>query len=550
MYSVGISLVRNEEDIIESFIRSNLEFLDGIFIFDNRSTDGTRDIIKALMHEGLPVCLSDDNDLAHIQAQKMTIFLHRIGSIVPVEFIVPLDADEFIECENRSVFQAALNSIPLDGVGLWKWKTYLLSPDELAQQEMKTTRPSQYKFFRNREIPQFSKAVIRIAQKKVTDLALTQGNHELVAPYFLQNAELKDISLAHFPVRSKTQIYIKAILGNLAYEIREKNTNKNRDMGFQKRNLYDRILNGENFSGIELCNIALNYAQVPGSFQWPENVLDANNILPDVENKYSNKEIRADILVGMLRSYHEYILGPAVWFDPTDTYSSTLEDSSPPIYSSAIEKDGDIKNISLDIPPLKYLYDRFSPESILDVGCDLCQRVRLFNNLGVHRTLGMDANKPGILFVPPENHVLHDSSMPIDLQEKFDLVICMETAGNSLPGAEGVLIANIERHAENLVLFSIAVPGQSGNVNSSTFSFWANQWAERGWAPMLFETLGFRALSTFSWLRRNSVLLSRTKNKIEALEKWEPFLQISEEEYVYYGQQPEIITDPLAQSFH
>ena len=53
----SITMVKNEMDIIESFIRYNLNILDGMIILDNGSTDSTLNIIKCLKDEGCPCFL-------------------------------------------------------------------------------------------------------------------------------------------------------------------------------------------------------------------------------------------------------------------------------------------------------------------------------------------------------------------------------------------------------------------------------------------------------------------------------------------------------------
>lgn len=42
---VGLSMVRNESDVIETFIRHNLTLLDELHIVDHNSSDNTREIL-------------------------------------------------------------------------------------------------------------------------------------------------------------------------------------------------------------------------------------------------------------------------------------------------------------------------------------------------------------------------------------------------------------------------------------------------------------------------------------------------------------------------
>ena len=52
---VGLSMVRNESDIIETFIRHNLTLLNELHVVDHNSSDNTREILTLLKQEGLPI---------------------------------------------------------------------------------------------------------------------------------------------------------------------------------------------------------------------------------------------------------------------------------------------------------------------------------------------------------------------------------------------------------------------------------------------------------------------------------------------------------------
>lgn len=52
---VIITMVRNEEDIIESFIRHCNLFADDILVIDHDSIDSTSEILYKLREEGLPL---------------------------------------------------------------------------------------------------------------------------------------------------------------------------------------------------------------------------------------------------------------------------------------------------------------------------------------------------------------------------------------------------------------------------------------------------------------------------------------------------------------
>jgi len=554
MQAIGISIVKNEADIIESFVRHNLQFLDGIVIFDNRSTDSTRLILKMLMREGLPVCLCDDYEYAYLQSEKMTNLLKRVSSAIPVDFIIPLDADELIECQNYDEFETILSSIEPSGIGFCPWKTYVLSP-ELANSQSKTVELDRFSFCRDRELPQYYKVILRNSNTYIDDLVLAQGSHEIISGYDLPKTKLANISLAHFPVRSKAQILKKAVFGELAYQIRDsQQKTQHSQQGYQWRSLFQRLMSGGELSGSELVNISLNYAQAPSQLGWPENVRHSKFCLSQFSSLYQELAT-SDILTETIKSFRNYVTGIEYPFNPNEYYKVVQKseqcDEKTCLESTAFDPNWHFENLYLDIPPFKYLYERFLPSSAIDVGCGSGHYLKLLNNLGTAQILGLDGTSPQSLYIPPEHYIQHDLHQSFDCQKKFDLVICCEVAEHLNPGSEEILISNLEDHANHIILFSAAAPDQPGHghINCKPFSFWAEQWATRGWVPMVFETLCFRALSTFSWFRRNPVIMTRSDDESDALASWLALILISEEDYIYKPQSPGIVINPLSTHF-
>ena len=69
-------MVKNEDDIIESFVRYNLNILDEMIILDNGSTDNTLKILNFLKSENLPIDVLIDEDRYYNQDEKMTRLLY------------------------------------------------------------------------------------------------------------------------------------------------------------------------------------------------------------------------------------------------------------------------------------------------------------------------------------------------------------------------------------------------------------------------------------------------------------------------------------------
>ena len=116
MKIIAISMVKNEMDIIESFVRHTLSFADELLICDHQSTDATRGILEKLRAEGLPLNIRTEYRAAHVQAEVMSNFLREAAEERGADLIVPLDADEFLLPKTPGDVRASLEALSLGGV--------------------------------------------------------------------------------------------------------------------------------------------------------------------------------------------------------------------------------------------------------------------------------------------------------------------------------------------------------------------------------------------------------------------------------------------------
>jgi hypothetical protein len=108
MRLVAVAIVKNEADVIEAFVRHTLAWVDHLFILDHESTDGTREILQALRAEGLPLRLFTDDALGHIQEYRSNYLSRLAVRELQADWIVPLDADEFLCGLDRAALEADL----------------------------------------------------------------------------------------------------------------------------------------------------------------------------------------------------------------------------------------------------------------------------------------------------------------------------------------------------------------------------------------------------------------------------------------------------------
>lgn len=107
----GVTVVKNEADIIETTLRHMACEVDRIIVGDNRSTDGTRAILDRLALE-LPLEVVDEPDPGHHQAERIT----RYAQQPDATWIVPFDADEIWYSDHGRIADI-LDEAP-DGLGV------------------------------------------------------------------------------------------------------------------------------------------------------------------------------------------------------------------------------------------------------------------------------------------------------------------------------------------------------------------------------------------------------------------------------------------------
>jgi FkbM family methyltransferase len=215
MLLIGISVVKNESDIIESFIRYNARFLDHMFVIDNGSTDTTPEILRRLADEWPGLKWRIDATAGHQQERIVTMAIRELHTWLKFDFAFPLDADEFILCSGRPELERELGAIPARSLPQTPWKTYVPTPAD----DWSVVDPiRRIVNRRDREPIQFYKVVVPFDVATAAGFFMDAGNHtaSIAAGKAVAQKQLAHVSLAHFPLRSIEQLSSKALLGDWA----------------------------------------------------------------------------------------------------------------------------------------------------------------------------------------------------------------------------------------------------------------------------------------------------------------------------------------------
>ncbi|HED38180.1 MAG TPA: glycosyltransferase family 2 protein, partial [Ignavibacteria bacterium] len=218
----SITMIKNEVDIIETFVRYHLSFLDSMVILDNGSTDGTIEILLKLIDEGLPIHLTFNDNPAYNQSELTTKLFYKTLKKFNPAYIIPLDADEFITTNsNKSIREIIQKDIKDNAINYISWVTYV--PTEKDDQSEKNIL-KRLRYRRQEQHNYDEKIIIPTSIAKKNKIKIKQGNHDLykVKNVTFKKNTLSSLDLAHFPIRSIKQMKSKYLIGWLANLARPK----------------------------------------------------------------------------------------------------------------------------------------------------------------------------------------------------------------------------------------------------------------------------------------------------------------------------------------
>lgn len=292
----GFTTVRDEGDIIESFVRYNMNILDGIVISDNCSKDNTLSILKKLKNEGYNIDILIDNNSSFEQTSRRNELLNYTIKKYKPDYVFPIDADEFICSSDKNNPRKVLEELDNKFLYKYKMKNYVLNGNE----EETLFIPKKIENLRN-EIKSEENGGYNykcFIPKKIysEDIILEIGSH---SASFSNKKEMPTIVceklyLAHFPVRSKEQLINKVIVGRLNHSCFH---DRQEGLGWHQYEILDEIIKNGTITKKTLINFSKYYSVLNknthiGSSYMPINLSFCKNI----NIKYSKKLNKTMIL--------------------------------------------------------------------------------------------------------------------------------------------------------------------------------------------------------------------------------------------------------------
>lgn len=202
MTTFGVSMVRDEADVIAGTLRHLADEVDRLIVADNGSTDGTGDILRDLARD-LPLTVLDDPEPAYYQSAKMSALAERAAGM-GATWIVPFDADE-LWVASAGRIRDVLADLDADIAHADLLNHFCTAIDPRGDDPFRTIG------WRQRDVAPLPKVAFRWEPGAVVH----QGNHGVSLPS--GGSAKAALEVRHFPYRSAAQFVRKAINGAGAY---------------------------------------------------------------------------------------------------------------------------------------------------------------------------------------------------------------------------------------------------------------------------------------------------------------------------------------------
>jgi hypothetical protein len=209
-------LARDEADIVESWLAFHLNAgADYIVATDNRSEDGTTDVLERYAREGhLHLIREPGEDLR--QDEWVTRMARLAATELGADWVINSDADEFWWPRGASLSDVLAAVPERYGTVSGFLRTFVPRPGEEPFAERMTVRFSALAPIN--DPASLYKPIRKVVHRAHPEIRLTRGNHAVVDSPFAPLRGWFPIEVFHFPIRSLAQCEHKTRLQGTAFE--------------------------------------------------------------------------------------------------------------------------------------------------------------------------------------------------------------------------------------------------------------------------------------------------------------------------------------------
>lgn len=208
-----VSLVRNERDVVPAVLRHLAALFDHALLLDHGSVDGTAALLDAAC-QGRPGWACWRVRVPGYHSQAFTAFAMRhLFETTSADFVIFIDADEFLDIPSRPALEAALARADAPGiVPYFSWLNCF--PDRLDGSPVGINdpiwAPSQRSTYNKIVMPR------RLWVDSAGRAEPSVGNHDVEAGHDVALTYQGVGHMLHLPVRSAAQIKQKVVAGTMA----------------------------------------------------------------------------------------------------------------------------------------------------------------------------------------------------------------------------------------------------------------------------------------------------------------------------------------------
>lgn len=203
----AVMLVRDEADIIRHTIQHLALQVDAIYVADNGSTDGTREILEEA--EAFGLCeVTDDPEVGYWQSRK-TSALARGALAAGHTWVVPCDADEFWFAPPGKTVAQHLSAMGPD-VQIVKAQILNHVPTSLDPDEPNPAKRIGWRLPDPGDLP-------KVACRAAADLTIGMGNHDASYDTGGKPFAVPGLTIHHYSWRTAEQYVRKIRNGAEAY---------------------------------------------------------------------------------------------------------------------------------------------------------------------------------------------------------------------------------------------------------------------------------------------------------------------------------------------